>query len=83
MGAAAIPVASIGASVIGGIAQSNAASKAASAQLAAANQANATPKANAGTNILSMAQIQQAAKDHGVSVEEAKRQATAAGYQVK
>lgn len=32
---------------------------------------------------LSMSQIQQAAKDHGVSVDEAKRQAIAAGYQVQ
>lgn len=32
---------------------------------------------------LSMAQIQQAAKDHGVSVDEAKRQAQEAGYQIK
>lgn len=32
---------------------------------------------------LSMAQIQQAAKDHSVSVDEATRQAKAAGYQIK
>lgn len=32
---------------------------------------------------LSMAQVQQAAKDHGVSVDEAKKQAQAAGYTVQ
>ena len=32
---------------------------------------------------LSSVQIQQAAKDHGVSVDEATRQAKAAGYQIK
>lgn len=36
-----------------------------------------------GGKALTMAQIQQAAHDHGVSVEEAKRQATAAGYHVQ
>ncbi len=36
-----------------------------------------------GGKTLSMAAIQQAAKDHGVSVEEAKRQAQAAGYAIQ
>lgn len=36
-----------------------------------------------GSKSLSMAQIQQAAKDHNVSVEEATRQAKAAGYTVQ
>jgi hypothetical protein len=35
------------------------------------------------TKVLTSAQIQQAAKDHGVSVDEAKRSAQAAGYEVK
>lgn len=36
-----------------------------------------------GGKTLSMAAIQQAAKDHGVSVDEAKRQAQAAGYTIQ
>jgi hypothetical protein len=32
---------------------------------------------------LSMAAVEQAAKDHGVSVDEATRQAKAAGYDIK
>lgn len=36
-----------------------------------------------GAKVLTMAQIKQAAKDNNVSVEEATRQATAAGYEVK
>lgn len=36
-----------------------------------------------GAKTLSMAAIQRAAKDHGVSVDEAKRQAVAAGYTVQ
>jgi hypothetical protein len=35
------------------------------------------------TKTISMSQIQQAAKDHGVSVDEAKRQAEAAGYKIQ
>lgn len=35
------------------------------------------------TKTLSMSQIQQAAKDHGVSVDEAKKQAQAAGYTIQ
>jgi hypothetical protein len=45
-------------------------------------QSNAT-NAGAAPKSLSMAQIQQAAKDHNVSVEEATKQAKAAGYVVQ
>jgi hypothetical protein len=38
---------------------------------------------SSGTKVLSLGQIQQAARDHGVSVDEAKKQALAQGYQVK
>jgi hypothetical protein len=42
------------------------------------------PQGNtAPAKVLTQAQIQQAAKDHGVSVEEATRQAKAAGYTIK
>ena len=41
------------------------------------------PQTQAGGKTLSMAVIQQAAKDHGVSVEEATRQAKAAGYNIQ
>jgi hypothetical protein len=43
----------------------------------------AKPAAKVATKVLSMAQIQQAAKDHGVSVDEATKQAKSAGYQVQ
>lgn len=42
-----------------------------------------TNKGGGGAKVLSQSQIQQAAKDHGVSVDEATRQAKAAGYQIK
>jgi hypothetical protein len=39
--------------------------------------------ASAGKKVLPLAAIQKAAKDHGVSVDEAKRQAEAAGYTIQ
>jgi hypothetical protein len=44
---------------------------------------NAAPQNNAAPKILSQAAIQQAAKDHGVSVDEATKQAKAAGYTIQ
>lgn len=41
------------------------------------------PASGGGAKVLSMSVIQRAAKDHGVSVDEAKRQAIAAGYSVQ
>jgi uncharacterized protein YidB (DUF937 family) len=45
--------------------------------------ANSAAETGGGRKVLSMSAIQQAAKDHGVSVDEAKRQAIAAGYSVQ
>jgi hypothetical protein len=45
--------------------------------------ANGGGRQRGGGKTLSLSAIQQAAKDHGVSVDEAKRQAVAAGYTIQ
>jgi hypothetical protein len=47
------------------------------------NKSSPQVPASAPAKTLSMSQIQQAAKDHGVSVDEAKKQAQAAGYTIQ
>jgi len=49
----------------------------------AASPATAPTQQPAAVKVLTQAQIQQAATDHGVSVEEATRQAKAAGYNIQ
>lgn len=52
-------------------------------QIGGAGKQNSGSAAKPAPKMLTMAQITQAAKDHGVSVDEAKRQAQAAGYQIQ
>jgi hypothetical protein len=49
----------------------------------AAQAPTKTANASGGAKTLTQAQIQMAAKDHNVSVEEATRQAKAAGYTIQ